>query len=69
MFHERRALSYTEKTNVLRDDMRPYYGNVPEYKESLHRAIAAEMEALDRLKRWAERGLQQLEGLAQEYGK
>ncbi|MBW7476707.1 kinase-associated lipoprotein B [Paenibacillus oenotherae] len=69
MFHERRALSYTEKTNVLRDDMRPYYGNVPEYKESLQRAVAAELESLDRLKRWAERGLQQLEGLAQEYGK
>lgn len=69
MFHERRALSYTEKTNVPLSDMRPYYGEVPEYKASLLQAVDKEIAALDRLKRWADRGLEQLEGLAQEYRK
>ncbi|BBH21858.1 kinase-associated lipoprotein B [Paenibacillus baekrokdamisoli] len=67
MFHERRALSFTEKTNILASDMEPFHGEVPEYKESLKQALAADIAALDRLKRWAERGLGQLEGLEKEY--
>ncbi|MBB3108581.1 kinase-associated protein B [Paenibacillus phyllosphaerae] len=66
-FHERRALSYTEKTNVLAGDIRPYAGSVPDYKESLTLALAREIEGLDRLKRWAERGLELLEQLGKEY--
>jgi kinase-associated protein B len=67
MFHERRALSYTEKVNVVPGDIRPYAGEIPTYKESLDRALQAEMAALDRLKRWAERCLGQLEQLSREY--
>ncbi|MBP3962416.1 sporulation phosphorelay system protein KapB [Paenibacillus lignilyticus] len=68
MFHERRALSYTEKTNVPYGDISGLYpGEVPSYKESLTRAVAAEIEAIDRLKRWAERGLEQLRQLEKEY--
>lgn len=66
-FHERRALSYTEKTNVPYGDIRPFRGEVPAYKESLQQAVQAEIEAIDKLKRWAERGLVQLEQLAKEY--
>ncbi|NBD23625.1 kinase-associated lipoprotein B [Paenibacillus glycinis] len=68
MFHERRALSYTEKTNVPFGDIEPFHGEVPEYKASLARAVAAEIEALDRLKRWTERGLDNLRQLEKEYG-
>ncbi|WP_308638421.1 kinase-associated lipoprotein B [Paenibacillus silvisoli] len=67
-FHERRALSYTEKANVPFGDIGgPFRGEVPDYKESLRRAVAAEIEGIDRLKRWAERGLEQLRQLEKEY--
>ncbi|NBC72808.1 sporulation phosphorelay system protein KapB [Paenibacillus sacheonensis] len=67
MFHERRALSYTEKTNVLLGDIEPFHGDVPDYKESRARALAVEIESLDRLKRWAERGIDALRTLEKEY--
>ena len=67
MFHERRALSYTEKALTLLRDIKPYAGEVPEYKSSLRQALQAEIDMLDKLKRWAERGLEQLEGLGREY--
>lgn len=67
MFHERRALSYTEKTNVLLRDIETYNGSVPEYKESL-RAAAAEMaEALDRVHRFTGKGLEIMRQLQKEY--
>lgn len=68
MFHERRALSYTEKALVPLRDIGPYRGGeVPEYRESLARALEAELAALDRLRRWAERASSQLEGLKRDY--
>lgn len=68
MFHERRALSYTEKTNVPVRALTTYIGSIPTYKDSLMAAALAEIESLDRLKRWAELGLQQLRQLEKEYG-
>lgn len=67
MFHERRALSFTEKTNVLLRDMKPYSGHVPEYNDSLKAAVANEIAALDRLQRWAAKGLEQMQQLQREY--
>ncbi|NIK78339.1 kinase-associated protein B [Paenibacillus castaneae] len=67
MFHERRALSYTEKTTVLKRDVKRYSGQVPDYSASLKAATAAEIEALDRLQRWASKGLEQLQQLQKEY--
>lgn len=67
MFHERRALSYTEKTTVLLRDVKRYTGNVPDYSESLKAAAAAEIEVLDRLQRWAAKGLEQMQQLQKEY--
>lgn len=67
MFHERRALSYTEKTTVLLRDVKLYTGGVPEYKDSLKAAAAAEIAALDRLHRWAAKGLEQMRQLEKEY--
>ncbi|MFD0589843.1 sporulation phosphorelay system protein KapB [Paenibacillus sp. GCM10027627] len=67
MFHERRALSYTEKTNVLLRDVKRYVGEVPDYKESLRAAIAAEIESLDRLNRWSAQGLELLRHLQKDY--
>ncbi|MGO4373817.1 sporulation phosphorelay system protein KapB [Paenibacillus sp. MCAF20] len=69
MFHERRALSYTEKTNVLLRDLNKYNGQVPDYKQSLLAAAEAEIAGLDRLQRWAAKGLEQLIQLKQDYDK
>ncbi|MFC4776150.1 sporulation phosphorelay system protein KapB [Paenibacillus sp. GCM10023252] len=67
MFHERRALSFTEKTTVPMRDIQAYTGAIPEYNESLKRCLGQQIEALDRLKRWAERGLEQLSQLEKDY--
>ncbi|MBD2847831.1 kinase [Paenibacillus sp. IB182496] len=67
MFHERRALSYTEKALAPARDLQPHTGAVPDYKESLQRALQQELAALDKLERWAARGLEQLQRLKNEY--
>lgn len=67
MFHERRALSYTEKTTVLLRDLKPYSGSVPDYRQTLLQAVDAEIANLDRLQRWAAQGLEILKELKQEY--
>lgn len=67
MFHERRALSYTEKTTVLLRDLAGYAGAVPDYQESLRAAVAAEIESLDRLNRWTAKSLETMIGLQKEY--
>ncbi len=67
MFHERRALSYTEKTTVLIRDVKQYTGAIPEYNASLRAAAEAEIAALDRLQRWAAKGLEQMQQLQKEY--
>lgn len=67
MFHERRALSYTEKTTVLLRDVKRYSGAVPDYKESLRAAAAAEIETLDRLRRWSAQSLELMRQLQKEY--
>lgn len=67
MFHERRALSYTEKTNVPLRDLKPFDGEVPDYNASLREAVAAQIAALDRLMRWSARGLEILKELRKEY--
>jgi kinase-associated protein B len=68
MFHERRALSYTEKVWLPLQEVQSYDGAIPSYPESLAIALGAEMEKLDRLRRWADKGLQLLTGLRKDYG-
>jgi len=67
MFHERRALSYTEKTTVLIRDLKAYSGIVPDYRQSLQQAVDAEIAGLDRLHRWTAKGLEILKELKKEY--
>ena len=68
MFHERRALSYTEKVWVPRQTAQPYTGAIPDYRESLQTALGIELERVDRLKRWSELSLEKLETLRKDYG-
>jgi kinase-associated protein B len=68
LFHERRALSYTEKVWVPIAGAEAYRGDVPVYGESLKRALSIEIERIDKLNRWSARCLEQLESLRKDYG-
>ncbi|WP_256758966.1 kinase-associated lipoprotein B [Cohnella sp. WQ 127256] len=68
IFHERRALSYTEKVWVPIQVAQSYTGVVPDYTKSLHTALHAEMERIDQLKRWSELCLEKLNILRNDYG-
>ncbi|WP_243735095.1 kinase-associated lipoprotein B [Paenibacillus turpanensis] len=69
MFHQRRALAYREVANVPAASVRPYQGGmVPAYEESLRASLAAEIERLQGVSRWAERSLQELSLLRTDYG-
>jgi kinase-associated protein B len=67
MFHERRALSYTEKTKVLLRDLEPFSGEVPDYTESLKAAVAQSIQSLDRLNRWTAKALESIRQLEKDY--
>ncbi|TVY01140.1 sporulation phosphorelay system protein KapB [Cohnella terricola] len=68
MFHERRALAYHEKVWAPIQSVQRYTGAVPEYRESLKTALELEAARMDRMKRWAERCLDNLETLRKDYG-
>ncbi|RED65034.1 sporulation phosphorelay system protein KapB [Cohnella lupini] len=68
IFHERRALAYTEKVWVPIQTAHRYTGAIPEYRQSLNTALGIEMEKIDRLKRWSELSLEKLETLRKDYG-
>lgn len=67
LFHERRALAYTEKTTVPLRDVKPYGGEVPEYRDSLKRALLEQIALHERMRRWTERSIEQLERLRGDY--
>lgn len=67
LFHQRRALSYREKTWIPQQAVHPYRGTVPEYKESLRQALEAEIRLLERTRRWAERSLEEFASLRNDY--
>lgn len=68
-FHQRKALSYLEKTWVPYTTVKPYEGDdVPDYKESLERAWTSSYEALQKDdSEWAKKSVPLLEELKKEY--
>ena len=46
MFHQRRALAYREQTNVPKNMVKPYEGEIPEYQSSLKEAVTTMKETL-----------------------
>jgi kinase-associated protein B len=66
LFHQRRALSYQEKIMVPTQTVRPYHGNVPDYKQSLQQALQTEIDKLQKMMKWAERSLHELEQVQKE---
>ncbi|MEW9698802.1 kinase-associated lipoprotein B [Paenibacillus sp. SI8] len=66
-FHQRRALSFQEIALMPISTIRPFAGTVPDYQESLKRALLAQINKLSDLHAWAGRSLQELESLQKEY--
>lgn len=68
LFHERRALAFHEQTNIPKNMVKTYSGDVPEYKESLRTAIDAATHALKEDNTlWAKRSLENFSILEKDY--
>ncbi|RID85363.1 kinase [Peribacillus asahii] len=70
MFHQRRALAYREQTNVPKNMVKPYEGEIPDYQASLREAVTTMKEALTKEETdFNKLSLQQLEELEADYFK
>ncbi|MCF6137324.1 kinase-associated lipoprotein B [Pseudalkalibacillus berkeleyi] len=70
LFHERKALAYTEKALVPLTSMKGYDGEIPEYRHSLLESIQRQMKALvEDDSEYAKASYQRLEILLNEYEK
>ncbi|SFB12984.1 MULTISPECIES: kinase-associated lipoprotein B [unclassified Bacillus (in: firmicutes)] len=69
-FHERRALAFREQTNVPKQMVKPFDGEMPEYKDSLREAVDhIKIELSATSTEWAERSLQSIYSLEKDYFK
>ncbi|MDF2646588.1 MULTISPECIES: kinase-associated lipoprotein B [unclassified Paenibacillus] len=66
-FHQRRALSYQEIALMPITTIRPYAGQIPDYQDSLKRALLTQISKLSEMEAWARRSLQELDQLQKEY--
>ncbi|WP_347862498.1 kinase-associated lipoprotein B [Salimicrobium sp. PL1-032A] len=67
-FHQRKALSHHEKTNVDKKAVHPYDGAIPEYEDSLKQAVANLKDKLMRRDtEFNQKALHQLEDLESRY--
>lgn len=68
LFHERKALSFREKTNIPKQMVRKYDGEIPKYEESLQQSLTTlKAELNDDGSEWAKMSLQCLKKLEQLY--
>ena len=68
LFHERKALSYNEQTNIPKTMVKPYAGDIPSYKESLQNAFTKLVHELEEDESdWAKKSLQCLSQLKIDY--
>ncbi|MDB5051999.1 MAG: kinaseassociated protein [Bacilli bacterium] len=66
-FHQRRALAYQEIALMPLHTISPYGKTIPDYKESLYRALHDEMEELKHAMLFAQKCLNELESLEKDY--
>jgi kinase-associated protein B len=70
LFHERKALSYMEKANIPAPYIKPYDGEIPEYKKSLAEALSIQKDDLVKMNNeWADKSLESLRSLEKDYFK
>lgn len=68
MFHERRALAFNEQTNVPKQMVKVFEGEIPDYRESLEKAVQTMKMDLEELNtEWAKQSLSRLNVLEKEY--
>ncbi|WP_226669492.1 kinase-associated lipoprotein B [Metabacillus litoralis] len=68
LFHERRALAYNEQTNIPKQMVKPFGNEIPDYMESLKKAITTMKEELiENDSPWAEESLNKIRGLEKDY--
>jgi kinase-associated protein B len=68
LFHERRALAQNEQTNIPKNMVKLYGGEVIDYKESLKIALESSRQALQNdSSEWAQKCLENLDVLEKEY--
>jgi len=67
-FFQRRALAFNEITLVDASSLRSYSGEIPDYQSSLLNALNREMIRVQQIELWAHRSLDELKGLAADYG-
>ncbi|MGD6817388.1 kinase-associated lipoprotein B [Metabacillus sp. 84] len=68
LFHERRALSFNEQTNIPASMLKSFDGEFPEYKDSLKKALEQQKASLSEEETlWAKKSLDQLAQLENEY--
>ncbi|WP_342432827.1 kinase-associated lipoprotein B [Neobacillus sp. FSL H8-0543] len=70
VFHERRALSYREQTNIPKQMVKPFDKEVPDYQQSLKEAVEkAKKELTENPTPWAEMSLKMYASLEKDYFK
>jgi kinase-associated protein B len=68
-FHERKALAFREQTNIPLKMVKPYEGEVPEYKFSLKEAVDKMIQELSTSDDdFSQKSLDCLKNIQQEYG-
>lgn len=66
-FHQRRALANQEIALMPMHTLVAYAGSVPDYKQSLQAALQAEIEEQENTMRFAQKSLEELLQLKQDY--
>jgi kinase-associated protein B len=70
VFHERRALSFREQTNIPKQMVKAYDIEVPDYQQSLKEAVEkAKKELTENQTPWAEMSLKMYASLEKDYFK
>ena len=68
LFHERKALAYREQTNIPKNMVKLYEGDIIDYKESLVIALdKMEAKLKEENSNWAKRSLENIETLKKDY--
>ncbi len=68
IFHERRALAFNEQTNVPKQMVKYFEGEIPEYRQSLKHAVTTMKQELEEMNtEWAKQSLNRLHVLEKEY--
>ncbi|WP_096156818.1 kinase-associated lipoprotein B [Bacillus sp. FJAT-45066] len=68
LFHERKALAFREQTNIPKNMVKLYEGEILEYKESLVLSLEKMEEKLkEENSNWAKRSLENVQVLKKDY--